>query len=250
MFDLPANSGAGALTPSSNGVWASVANPVLLGSLARSDFDWIALDAQHGEFDRRAIIDAGRVLAGSGHAFAVRVGSVSAAEIGLALDAGAATVIVPQVDSVDEARLSVAAAHYPPRGNRSWGPLAPLVGLPAPLAADASPQVAVMIESATALANIAQIAAVPGIDLLFVGPFDLALSLGVPLDDLLADTDGPLRTIREAAEAHGLGVAAFAGSPERAGLLRNLGFDRIAVTTDTAVISAGAHALLASSRLS
>jgi 4-hydroxy-2-oxoheptanedioate aldolase len=234
------------LSPSSNGVWCSVDNTVMLGFLARSAFDWIALDAQHGAFDRRALIEAGRVLNGGGHPFAVRVGSVDAAEIGLALDIGASTVIVPQVDTADDARVSVSAAHYPPRGVRSWGPLAPLWGQAAPEAANAAPQVAVMIESALALSNVDAIAAVPGVDLLFVGPFDLALSLGISLDALLDDADGPLLRIREAADAAAIAVAAFAGTPERAQILRDRGFDCLAIATDTGVITAGADALLGS----
>ena len=232
------------LAPNSAGVWCFVNSAPVVGALARSDFDWIVLDAQHGEFDRAALIAAGRSLAPEGHRFAVRVARVDAADIGLALDAGASTVIVPQVDTGDDARLVVAAAHYPPIGTRSWGPLAPLWGGEAPTAREAAPQVAVMIESARALASVDEIAAVPGIDLLFVGPFDLALSLGVALDDLLDDAQGPLQRIREAAEAAGVGVAAFAGSPERARVLRDRGFDCLAVATDTGVIAAGAETLL------
>jgi 4-hydroxy-2-oxoheptanedioate aldolase len=236
---------AGALSPGSRGVWCSVNNAVMLGVLARSAFDWIALDAQHGEFDRRAVIDAGRVLASGGHAFAVRVSAVNAAEIGWALDAGASTVIVPQVDTADDARIAASAAHYPPAGTRSWGPLAPLWGLEATAASAATPQVAVMIESAQALANVEAIASTPGVDLLFVGPFDLSLSLGISLDALLSNETGPLLAIRAAADAAGIGLGAYAGTPERASVLRSRGYDRLAVTTDTAVIAAGAQSLLA-----
>jgi 4-hydroxy-2-oxoheptanedioate aldolase len=102
-----------------------------------------------------------------------------------------------------------------------------------------------MIESALSLANVEAIAATPGVDLLFVGPFDLSLSLGISLDDLLADETGPLRTIYNAAVAAGIRVGAFAGTPQRARILRARGFDCIAVTTDTAVIAAGAQAVLA-----
>ncbi len=216
----------------------------MLGLLARSAFDWVALDAQHGEFDRRALVEAGRVLTAGGHPFAVRVARVDSADIGLALDVGASTVVVPLVDTVDDARLAVTAAHYPPRGHRSWGPLAPLWGQEATGAEQASPQVAVMIESALGLANVDAIAAVAGVDLLFVGPFDLSLSLGVSVDDLLADPVGPLSTVRRAAEAAGIGVAAFAGTPERAGVLRQQGIDCLAVTTDAAVLAAGSESLL------
>jgi 4-hydroxy-2-oxoheptanedioate aldolase len=235
---------AGALTPSSSGVWCSIGNSVMLGALARSAFDWIALDAQHGEFDRRALIDAGRSLTSGKHRFAVRVGRVDAEQIGFVLDVGASTVIVPQVDTADDARKTVVAAQYPPTGTRSWGPLTPMWGLGAVDATDAAPQVAVMIESERALSNVGEIASVPGVDLLFVGPFDLALSLGVPLDDLLGDARGPLATIRQAAEAAGIGVAAFAGTPERARTLRDRGFDCLAVATDLSVLAAGADRIL------
>ena len=76
-----------------------------------------------------------------------------------------------RVDASPE--LAVAAAHYPPGGSRSWGPFAPLWGREAPGPAQASPQLAAMVESARSLANVDAIAAVPGVDLLFVGPFDL-----------------------------------------------------------------------------
>ena len=240
----PGETAAGVLTASSSGVWCSIGNSGVLGVLARSAFDWIALDAQHGEFDRRALIDAGRMLTSGRHSFAVRVGRVDAGEIAFALDIGASTVIVPQVDTAEDARTSVAAAHYPPAGTRSWGPLTPMWGLRAVEAKDAAPQVAVMIESEHALSNVGEIASVPGVDLLFVGPFDLALSLGVPLDDLLDDAHGPLATIRQAAEVAGIGIAAFAGTPERARTLRDRGFDCLAVATDISVIAAGADTVL------
>lgn len=235
---------AGVLKPSSSGVWCSIGDGVVLAALARSAFDWIALDAQHGEFDRRALTDAGRMLTSGRHPFAVRVGRVDAQQIGFALDIGASTVIVPQVDTADDARRSVLAAHYPPRGTRSWGPVTAMWGIRSVDAADAAPQVAVMIESERALSNVGEIASVSGVDLLFVGPFDLALSLGVPLDDLLDDARGPLSTIRAAADAAGIGVAAFAGTPERARVLRDRGFDCLAVATDVSVIAAGADSLL------
>lgn len=230
------------LAPGTHGVWCSLSSPTLLGLVARSGFDWVALDAQHGEFDRRALVEAGRTLTASGHRFAVRVAAGDAAGIGLALDAGASSVVVPLVDTEEDARAAVTAAHYPPVGQRSWGPFAPLWGSPVTTALEASPQVVVMIESALGLSHVEAIAAVPGVDVVFVGPFDLALSLGTTVEDLLADP-APLARVRQAADAAGVAVAAFAGTPERAGLLRELGFDCLAVTTDAALVAAGAQAV-------
>ncbi len=233
-----------AIGPGSSGVWCFRDDADTVLALARSGFDWVALDAQHGRFDRRSLIDNGRALTGAGRAFAVRTAGPDPAGIGLALDAGASTVIVPQVDTPDEARRVVDAGRYPPGGSRSWGPLAPLWGHEAVPPAAAAPQLGVMIESAAALANVGAIAEVPGVDLLFVGPFDLALSLGTTVDALLAEEDGPLAEIAAASSAAGKAAGIFAGDPERARTLRARGFDRIAVATDSGVIAAGARAVL------
>jgi 2-keto-3-deoxy-L-rhamnonate aldolase RhmA len=233
-----------AIGPGSSGVWCFQDDVDTVLALARAGFDWVALDAQHGTFDRRSLIDNGRALTGAGLAFAVRTAGADPAGIGFALDAGASAVIVPQIDTADEARRVVDAGRYPPGGSRSWGPLAPLWGHEAVPPAAASPQLAVMIESAAALAHAGSIAAVPGVDLLFVGPFDLALSLGTTVDALLADAGGPLAEIAAAASAGGKAAGIFAGDPGRARTLRARGFDRIAVATDSAVIAAGARAVL------
>jgi 4-hydroxy-2-oxoheptanedioate aldolase len=240
--DPAAASAAGGhlLAPGTLGVWCSSRSPMVLGELARSAFDWIVLDGQHGEFDRRALVEAAGALSLAGQRFAVRVGSGDGAGIGFALDVGASTVIVPQVDSADQARAVVRAAHYPPVGHRSWGPLAPLWGGRAETPASAAPQVAVMIESSDALADVEGIAAVPGVDLVLVGPFDLALSLGVALDDLLDDAGGHLSRIRDACRAARIGVAAFAGTPARARTLAARGITCLAVATDSGIVAAGA----------
>jgi 2-keto-3-deoxy-L-rhamnonate aldolase RhmA len=225
-------------------VWCFGDDVDTVRALAESGFDWVALDAQHGKFDRRSLIDNGRNLTSAGAAFAVRVAAADAAAIGLALDAGASAVIVPQVDTAGDARLAVAAGKYPPLGSRSWGPLAPLWGR-TPAGTDGTqPQLAVMIESAAALANIEEITAVPGVDLVFVGPFDLALSLATTVDALLDGGDGVLERIAAAAHAAGLAAGIFAGTPQRARELRARGYDRAAVSTDIEVIRAGARALL------
>ncbi|MBT2503674.1 HpcH/HpaI aldolase/citrate lyase family protein [Curtobacterium sp. ISL-83] len=235
---------APALSPGSNGIWCSTTDPVVLAALGRSSADWIALDAQHGPHTRATLAEAGRELARAGRPFAVRVGAVDAAAIGYALDIGASTVIVPQVETAAQAELVVRAAHYPPRGERSWGPLAPLWGAAPPDPTSARPQVAVMIETARGLDAVEAIASVPGVDLLFVGPFDLALSLGRDVDELLRDADGPLERIRHAGVAAGVMLGGFAGTGERAEHLRARGFDCVAVATDLGVIAAGVNTIL------
>jgi len=211
------------------GAWIQGTDAITTRALAAS-LEWIAIDQQHGRADDRAMLDLLAATAGLCQRY-VRVRSLDAGLIGRALDGGADGVIVPQVSSAAEARAAVAASHYPPRGDRSWGPIV-----------EHSPDVVVgvMIENAAGLAGLAEIAA-SGADLLFVGPYDLALSLGTTVDALL-DEQTTLVAIRDAAIAAGLAIGAFAGTPARAARFAGLGYRQIAVVTDgQLVVDAAAH---------
>ena len=164
----------------SRGVWTFTADVDLLRRLAAGGFDWVAVDAQHGPVDRAGLHAIGRALADAVAPFVVRVPSVDPAWIGAALDAGAAAVIVPSVTGTSDAVLAARSSRYPPEGDRSWGPFPPLWGGTAPDAAEANAarSCLAMVETVGALADVDEIAATPGIDGLFVGPFDLALALG------------------------------------------------------------------------
>lgn len=237
------------LTDPSRGVWTFTADVDLLRRLSTSGFDWVAVDAQHGPVDRATLHVIGRGLADAGAPFVVRVPAVDPGWIGAALDAGAAAVVVPSVTRTSDAVVAARASRYPPRGDRSWGPFAPLWGgvAPDPATADAAARCLVMVETPGALAEVDEIAATPGVDGLFVGPLDLALGLGTTVDALLDDhTPGnPLGSVVAAAERHGILVGAFAGTPANARRLRTHGIRCLAVTTDLAVVAEGSRGLLA-----
>jgi len=209
------------------GVWIQGSDPFTTRGIA-TGVDWIAIDMQHGRADDRGMLELLDATVGLCQRY-VRVRCLDAGLIGRALDGGADGVIVPQVSSGAEARAAVAAAHYPPRGERSWGPIA---------SAPPSIVVGVMVENAAGLAAVADIAA-SGADLIFVGPFDLSLSLGTTVDALLdlAETDpaSPLPTIRDAAA--GLALGAFAGSAARAERFSAIGYRQLAVVTDMQLIA-------------
>lgn len=233
----------------SRGVWTFTADVDLLRRLAASGFDWVAVDAQHGPIDRAALHAIGRGMADAGAPFVVRVPAVDPGWIGAALDAGAAAVIVPSVTDTSDAVVATRASRYPPRGDRSWGPFAPLWAgdAPDPVTADEAVRCLVMIETPGALAEVEQIAATPGVDGLFVGPLDLALGLGTTVDVLLDDHQpgNPLGSVVAAAQRHGILVGAFAGTPVNARRLRAHGIRCLAVTTDLAIVAEGSRALLA-----
>jgi 4-hydroxy-2-oxoheptanedioate aldolase len=233
----------------SRGVWCQDATPAAAARLARAGFDWLAIDLQHGRHGRSELIDIARGLPADAAPLVVRVPSSEFTGIGLALDVGARAVIVPQIESAEQASAAVDATFYPPKGRRSSGQMQRIWGAPELTESAANEQIvcAVMIESATALDLVDEIAAVPGLGGLFVGPYDLSLGIGTRVPDLLADTssDSPLRRIAKAAADHGLLVGAFAGNPAHARLFADHGITCIAVATDGWILQTGAAAALA-----
>ncbi len=220
----------------SRGAWILGGDPHAARAIAGAGFDWVAIDLQHGRIDDARAYELLLATAGTVPRW-VRVGAGDAARIGRALDAGADGVIVPQVQSADEAAAAVRAARYPPHGDRSWGPLGGY-GTADP---GRAPLVAVMVETAQGLADVDAIAAAPGVDLVLVGPFDLALALGDTVTGLLdaaaADPTSPLARIRDAVRAAGVRLGAFAGTPAATRRFADLGYDDLAVATDALLVA-------------
>lgn len=237
---MPVSSGAMA------GVWSVLGEVRTTAELQHLGFAWVGIDAQHGHHDDRSIREALALRRERRTTVVVRVAANEPMLIGRALDAGADGVIVPLVQDAKDAARAVEAAHYPPRGVRSWGPLA-RPGEQSGLENQPRPHCAVMIETASALHQADEIARIPDLDQLFVGPFDLSIALGREVDDLLGDfsEDAPLPTVVRACRAVGITAGAFAGSADRAKVLRRHGFTWVAVTTDAALLRLGAAASVA-----
>ena len=243
--------GARGFGGSSSGVWCADASPAMVARLARLGFDWLCLDTQHGGYSRTEIINAARSFPSGFAQLVVRVPSCDFVAIGAALDAGAQAVIVPQIESAADAQRAVAATFYPPVGGRSWGQLGGIWGgatLTAEVA-NRSIACAVMIESANALLRAEEIAAVDRVDQLFIGPYDLSLSLGTTVQALLDDDSetSPLARIVQVAAAYGRTVGGFAGTPELADRFRERGITCLVVATDLWITHEGARAALRSS---
>jgi 4-hydroxy-2-oxoheptanedioate aldolase len=153
------------------GLWATIPSPLTAGAAAEAGADYVVVDEQHGAVgagEMLALLDA---IAAAGVAPLVRVGRNDPWIIGRALDRGAHGVIVPMVDDAGQAAAAVAACRYAPAGVRSFGALR---GGP-----DPAPLCLVMVETRTAVAHVDAIAATPGLDGIYVGPSDLALTYGV-----------------------------------------------------------------------
>ncbi|MEX2148594.1 MAG: aldolase/citrate lyase family protein [Steroidobacteraceae bacterium] len=155
--------------------------PATVSALALADFDFLVLDMEHSAIDFTRL----ELLLTAAHAAGipalVRPWGEDGGLIGKALDMGASGVMVPHVDSADRARAVVAQARYAPMGSRGLCPHTGYDSLREPLRAlDEATYVVIQIEGREAIDRIGDIAAVPGIDAVFVGPYDLAMSLGVP----------------------------------------------------------------------
>jgi 2-keto-3-deoxy-L-rhamnonate aldolase RhmA len=152
-------------------------------ALALAGFDFLVIDLEHSSFGVETMASLVAEAHACGLPVLTRVWTLDAGLIGKVLDSGANGVLVPRVRSAQEARLAVEAARYGPSGERGLAPLLPFLSspLPQPLVGD-SAVVVVQIEGREAVDQAAQIALVPGLDGIFVGPYDLSQSLGQPGD--------------------------------------------------------------------
>ena len=230
-------------TPTSGtGVW-SLLGAAAAEAVSHGGPGWIGLDAQHGFYDDQSVRDVLHVVTAVDTL--VRVRSLDAGEIGRALDAGARGVIIPMIESAGAAARAASAVRYPPVGSRSWGPFAPYWGRAEVGVEEANRHVVcgVMVETRPGLDNVGEIAATPGVDMIFVGPYDLALSLGVTLDDLISGDKGELRSVVSACWANDVIPGVYAGSPARARQLAEMGFEVVAARSDRDLLIDGVATL-------
>ncbi|MET9863528.1 aldolase/citrate lyase family protein [Streptomyces smyrnaeus] len=236
------------------GYWSLLDSPVAAERLAQVGYDYLAFDAQHGLFGYQGLLN--NLIAtdtrGSTAVGMVRVEANDPTYIGRALDAGAAAVIVPLIDTAQDAAAAVAAVRYPPHGRRSYGPMRAQLRI-GPDPADTHTQTAVlaMIETADGLADVEGICATPGLDGIYVGPSDLRLAIGgrTSTDPEVAEEfEAALARIRDAAEA--AGIAAGIHNADGAGAARRLdeGFTFATVAADVVHLQQAAAAHLAAAR--
>jgi 4-hydroxy-2-oxoheptanedioate aldolase len=232
--------------------WVSCESVYAAEVLSHSGYDTVTIDLQHGMFGLDGAVRLVQAVSAGPAVPMVRASALDAAEIGKLLDAGAYGVICPSIDSAAQCAALVAACRYPPVGRRSYGPARGLMyGGPDYLdRADETVQVWAMVESATALANLAEIVATPGLDGVYVGPNDLALSLGVtPATVPVAEeVTAALATILATAHSVGVAVGAYCADARMARQLADDGFDLVTPGNDVVLLRDGVTARLATIR--
>lgn len=217
---------------SPRGLWLTVLGADALEAVPLAGVGWVGVDLQHGRLE---VADLAGILRASPVPVLARTASQDAAHLARVLDTGVAGVIVPGVGSGDEAAALVSAVRLPPEGRRSTGlSRSALVGGPE------RPLLLPMVETAEGLRAAADIAGCPGVDGVFVGPYDLSLSLGRPS---VVDEEVVTAIHHVVATARGAGVlaGAFSGSRDLDGLLPEL--DLVAVDTDVTALRQGVAGL-------
>lgn len=227
------------------GAWCMVPSALTAEALGRAGFDWVLIDLQHGGMDYETAVGMIRAVDLGGAAPIVRAPWNDPGIIGRLLDAGALGVIIPMIQTAEDARRAVEACLYPPAGRRSFGPVR--VGLrdgPGYFqTANDRVLVIPMIETREALEDVEAIAATPGVDALFVGPFDLSIALGLPPGDNDGKPafDRALAAVGAAAKRAGVATAVLSNAklaPRRIAQ----GFQLVSVVTDLTALQIAARA--------
>jgi 4-hydroxy-2-oxoheptanedioate aldolase len=234
------------------GYWVVSDNPPATERIALAGYDYVCLDVQHGLLDYTGVLRGVMAAELGGAAAVVRVPANDPVWIGRALDMGARAVIVPLVETAEQARLAARACRYPPHGERSFGPSRAGLRIgPAPRDAEAQVACIAMIETRTGLDNATDICATEGIDAVYIGPADLSISLsGSRPQDGWATPEFPqaLAAIRAAADAAAIaaGLHAFDGAGAAQALSDGFGF--VSIDSDLAHLSAAAAEHLSAAR--
>ncbi len=232
--------------------WLGINSPVSSEMMAKLNWDTVTVDTQHGMVDLGAGMTMLQAITAANKVPLVRVPWNDPAWIMKFLDSGALGVICPMVNNREECEAFVGACRYAPDGYRSWGPVR--IPFSDPLKykdwANANIATLAMIETSEALNNLDEILSVPGLDAIYVGPSDLAISLGeapapIPSTPKVVEA---VATILEAANRHGIIPGIHCGSGGMAKEYLAAGWRLVTILNDARLMVAGASAAIAEAR--
>ncbi len=216
--------------------------------MGRAGFDWVCIDTQHGLIGYDQMLLMLQALSATGTPGFVRVPWNEPADIMKALDAGAQGVIVPMVGSKADAQRAAGACRYPPQGYRSWGPTRAALQVSGfgPESANRGVVCMVMIETVEGMAALDEILAVPGVDGVYVGPNDLAVTHGMKPDATASAVAHRrlIETILQACIRRGLIAGIHCAGPDTAIRWREAGFRMLNADNDSLFLRAGAARVL------
>ena len=234
------------------GTWVMSASPIVAEALGCAGFDWGVIDMEHSPLDLGDVVHLLQAVAATPMLPVLRVPWNDTVMVKRVLDAGAVTLLFPFVQNAEEARRAVAATRYPPQGVRGMAGMSrgSRFGTVANHYQVANDRIGVIVqlETPAALEQLEAIAAVPGVDALFLGPADLSGAMGH-----VGDMDHPavLAAMSDAVQrckALGMPVGTVGGSVEVVNGYRAIGFDYLATASDLGFLMRAAQAALAALR--
>lgn len=218
------------------GCWLTIGSPAIATIMSRCGFDWLVIDTEHGAVGYDSMLVCVHEILATETTPIVRVAWNDATLIKRALDAGAMGILVPMVMNAEEAKRAVDAAKFPPKGIRSVGGfIAQLLhGDDYPLAANDQILVAVQIEHIEAVKRAKEICAVDGVDVVFVGPNDLAASMGLMGTPFRKNPQwqSAVQAVLDAANEAGKAAGLQCGTVEEGKERLDQGFKFVAVSSD------------------
>ncbi|WP_326613910.1 aldolase/citrate lyase family protein [Streptomyces scopuliridis] len=233
------------------GTFVGTASAVTAEVCAAAGTDWLLLDLEHGAGGEEQARTTVPIAAAYGVPTVVRVESAARIRISRVLYLGAAGIMLPRLDTAEEVREALRHLRYPPAGDRGMATYnrACRFGLdPAALDREGEILGVVQIESASALAEVEAIAALDGVDVLFVGPRDLSHDLGVPGEFTAPVYQEALARVREAAAVHGKACGLLVPDGAAAAAKRTEGWTFIAIGSDSTLLAAALSAALGQAR--
>lgn len=232
-----------------HGCWINLASTVSAEIVGNAGFDWLLIDLEHGAGDVAIMYQQLQVLSGLSSTPIVRIDQLSKPKVQRILDAGATGIMFPQIQSPLEADEAIRMMYYPPRGGRGMAKMVRATGF----GRHANDYIAnvkknlvgvIQIETLNALQNIEGIAATEGVDVLFVGPSDLSLALGVfgQLDHALYQQ--AINDVAKAAKKHGKAIGVLLQDVSEYDMYYQLGYRFLACGADSAFVRKGADELV------
>jgi 4-hydroxy-2-oxoheptanedioate aldolase len=232
------------------GLWSALCSNLVAEIIASAGFDWILIDTEHGPNEVPGVLSQLQAMSTGTAEPVVRVAWNDPVLIKRILDTGARSLLVPFVQNADEARKAVAATRYPPAGIRgvSVAPRANRFGRVPNYHQRAHEEMCVLVqvETRTALAEIEAIAAVDGVDGIFIGPSDLAADMGHLADASHPEVQAAIANAHARIRAAGKASGMLTGDPAAASLYLDMGFSFVAVGSDVGVLSQAVLKLAAS----
>ncbi len=235
------------------GTFLNTGSPALAEIAGCSGLDWCLIDMEHGSGSWESLASQMMALGNSSIAPIVRLPAIDPVYFKKALDLGAWGLMIPNVNTVEEAQRAVAHSRFPPHGDRGVSSMNRSVRYGALLdeqlkTAHLSTLIIAQIESPLALGNAASISSTEGIDALFVGPADLSVSMGIPKQFDHPDFLEAIDKTRDAAKENGKasGILGFSNSDIQR--YYDSGFNLVAIGSDAGMVAKGFKSLVASSR--